>query len=238
MIADSVRLPRQHVEEVVFDAEHFFDGFKRDREYALKTLRAAERAGASCLVLCDTNGGSCRRRSPRSSRETRRPSGPARHPRHNDGECAVANSLAAVVEGAEQVQGTINGFGERCGNANLVLDHPEPHAEAGLRRVPEVQLRELRDVARFVFELANREPGRASRTSATRRSRTRPACTSSAVLKHPETYEHIDARPRRQPPARAGVRARREVEHPLQGARVRHRSRRRTPRRRAASWTS
>jgi 2-isopropylmalate synthase len=106
MIADSVAFLVQHVEEVVYDAEHFFDGFKKDRDYALETLRAAELAGAQCLVLCDTNGGTLPSEVAEIVRETRR------HVRtplgihaHNDGECAVANSLAAVAEGAEHVQG-------------------------------------------------------------------------------------------------------------------------------------
>src|SRR4029453_14881936 len=112
MIADSVAFLVQHVDEVVYDAEHYFDGFKRDRTYALETLRAAERAGASCLVLCDTNGGSLPSEVPEIVRETRRHVGiPLGIHAHNDGECAVANSLAAVVEGAEHVQGTLNGFG-------------------------------------------------------------------------------------------------------------------------------
>src|SRR5881296_1975333 len=121
MIADTIAFLRPRTEEVMFDAEHFFDGFRRNREYALATLRAAEAAGAHWLVLCDTNGGT----PPRDlvaivqvvMKHVKTPLGIHVH---NDAECAVANSLAAVAEGVGQVQGTMNGFGERCGNANLV----------------------------------------------------------------------------------------------------------------------
>jgi len=133
MIGDSVAFLVQHVEEVVYDAEHYFDGFKRDRAYALETLRAAERAGARCLVLCDTNGGTLPSEVAEIVRETRRHvQAPLGIHAHNDGECAVANSLAAVVEGAEHVQGTLNGFGERCGNANLVSIIPNLMLKLGL----------------------------------------------------------------------------------------------------------
>jgi 2-isopropylmalate synthase len=192
MIADSVAFLVGRVEEVVYDAEHFFDGFKRDREYAVETLRAAERAGARCLVLCDTNGGSLPHEVAEIVREVRR------HVRtplgihaHNDGECAVANSLAAILEGADHVQGTINGFGERCGNANLVSIVPNLVLKLGVDALPEPNLRELRDVARFAFELANRTPWQQQPFVGDSAFAHKAGMHVSAILKHPETYEHL-----------------------------------------------
>ena len=106
--------------EVIYDAEHFFDGFAANPEYALATLRAAEEGGADMIVLCDTNGGSLTRHVEECIRQVQEHAGlPLGIHAHNDSELAVANSLAAVACGAVQVQGTINGYGERCGNANL-----------------------------------------------------------------------------------------------------------------------
>jgi 2-isopropylmalate synthase len=192
MIADSVAFLTRHVEEVVYDAEHFFDGWKRDRDYALETLRAAERAGARILVLCDTNGGSLPSEVAEIVREVRRHVWtPLGIHAHNDGECAVANSLAAVIEGAEHVQGTLNGFGERCGNANLVSIIPNLSLKLGLQSIPEVGLRELRDVARFASELANRPPWQHQPFVGDSAFAHKAGMHVSAILKHPETYEHI-----------------------------------------------
>src|SRR5262245_36191460 len=192
MIADSVAFLRQHCEEVVYDAEHFFDGYKRDRAYALETLRMAEAAGASCLVLCDTNGGSLPHEVAEIVREVRKH---VRKPlgihAHNDGECAVANSLAAVLEGAEHVQGTINGFGERCGNANLISIVPNLMIKLGLHAIPEGSLRELRDVSRFASELANRTPWQHQPFVGDSAFAHKAGMHVSAVLKHPDTYEHV-----------------------------------------------
>ena len=157
MIADSVGYLLKHFEEVFYDAEHFFDGFKRNPEYAIKTLRAAEAAGAHCLVLCDTNGGTLPHEIAAILREVKRAvkaDTPLGIHVHNDAECGVANSLAAVAEGIVQVQGTINGYGERCGNANLVSIIPSLVLKMGLECIPREHLRELRDVSRFVSELA------------------------------------------------------------------------------------
>jgi 2-isopropylmalate synthase len=157
MIADSVAYLASEGREVIYDAEHFFDGFRRNPDYAMKTLRAAAEAGASCLALCDTNGGSLPERVAEAvelvGREIKTPLGI--HP-HNDGELAVANALAAVTRGARQVQGTINGIGERCGNvdlcgviANLALKYEEFET---LR--PE-SLAHLTELSRYVYEIAN-----------------------------------------------------------------------------------
>ena len=133
MIEESVAYLIAQGKRVIYDAEHFFDGYKADPAYALETLRAAARGGAEMIVLCDTNGGAMPWEVSEVTRAVARRS--AQRPlgihTHNDGECAVANTLAAVREGAVQVQGTINGIGERCGNANLCADHPRPGAEDG-----------------------------------------------------------------------------------------------------------
>jgi 2-isopropylmalate synthase len=159
IIEESLAYLRSHDRRVVYDAEHFFDGYRADPEYALETLRAAVRGGAETLVLCDTNGGSL----PWGVAEiVRKVQERIRHPLgvhcHNDSECAVANSLAAINEGAVQVQGTINGYGERCGNANLCSIVPALELKMGLRCLPNGKLATLYEVAHFVAEVANLAP--------------------------------------------------------------------------------
>jgi 2-isopropylmalate synthase len=192
MIGDSVAFLARHFEETIYDAEHFFDGFKRDRDYALETVRAAEAAGAHCLVLCDTNGGTLPHEVAEIVRVVR---GHVRTPlgihAHNDGECAVANSLAAVLEGVEHVQGTVNGYGERCGNANLISVIPNLMLKLGVEAIPGLSLRELRDVARFASELANRTPWQHQPFVGDSAFAHKAGMHVSAVLKHPETYEHV-----------------------------------------------
>jgi len=195
MIGESVGFLRKHFEEVIYDAEHFFDGFKRNREYALRTLLTAEAAGAHCLVLCDTNGGSLPHDVLEIVREVKKavkPATPLGIHVHNDTECAVANSLAAVAEGVNHVQGTINGYGERCGNANLVSIIPNLILKMGLQCIPEGHLRELRDVSRFVSELANRKPWQAQPYVGDSAFAHKGGIHVSAVVKHSETYEHIN----------------------------------------------
>ena len=193
MVRDTIAFLRPKMEEVLFDAEHFFDGFRANRDYALATLRAAESAGAHWLVLCDTNGGTLPAdlveilRAVKTSVRT-----PLGIHVHNDAECAVANSLAAVAEGVGQVQGTMNGFGERCGNANLVSIIPSLVLKMGIDCIAEAHLRELRDVSRFVAELANRKPWDAQPYVGDSAFAHKGGMHVSAVLKHPETYEHID----------------------------------------------
>jgi 2-isopropylmalate synthase len=193
MIEDTIAFLRSRVEEVVFDAEHFFDGFRANPQYALRTLRAAAGAGAHWVVLCDTNGGTLPADLVAMLRVVKGEV-PVRlgiHV-HNDAECAVANSLAAVLEGVDHVQGTINGFGERCGNANLVSIIPSLVLKLGLDCIPEASLRELRDVSRFVSELANRTPWSAQPYVGDSAFAHKGGMHVSAVVKHPETYEHID----------------------------------------------
>ena len=195
MIGDSVAYLLKHFEEVIYDAEHFFDGFKKNPEYAIQTLLAAESAGAHCLVLCDTNGGSLPHEIGAIVREVRRAvkaDTPLGIHVHNDTECAVANSLAAVSEGIGHVQGTINGYGERCGNANLVSIIPNLMLKMGLESIPREHLRELRDVSRFVSELANRKPWSSQPYVGDSAFAHKGGIHVSAVLKHPDTYEHTD----------------------------------------------
>jgi len=193
MIADTIAFLRPRMDEVMFDAEHFFDGFRKNRDYALRTLKAAEEAGAHWLVLCDTNGGTL----PHDlvailqvvKKHVKTPLGIHVH---NDAECAVANSVAAVLEGVGQVQGTMNGFGERCGNANLVSIIPNLILKLGLDCIPEPHLRELRDASRFVSELANRKPWSSQPYVGDSAFAHKGGMHVSAVQKHPETYEHIE----------------------------------------------
>jgi 2-isopropylmalate synthase len=193
MVRDTIAYLRPKMEEVIFDAEHFFDGFRANRDYALATLRAAESAGAHWLVLCDTNGGTLPAELVEILRVVK---GAVRTPLgihvHNDAECAVANSLAAAAEGVGHIQGTMNGFGERCGNANLVSIIPSLVLKMKLDCIPEANLRELRDLSRFVSELANRKPWDAQPYVGDSAFAHKGGMHVSAVLKHPETYEHID----------------------------------------------
>ena len=160
MIADSIRFLRDHGRRVFYDAEHFFDGWLENAAYARDCLRTAAEAGAECLVLCDTNGGMLSEDIAAMVRQAINAVQPGYagtfgiHA-HNDAELAVANSLAAVRAGATHVQGTINGYGERCGNANLCSIIPNLVLKMGVPVVEEEQLAWLTESARYVAELAN-----------------------------------------------------------------------------------
>jgi 2-isopropylmalate synthase len=159
MIADSVKFLRSKSFTVFFDAEHFFDGFKSNPDYALRCLTVASEAGAACLVLCDTNGGTLPDevvKAVRASRKTTRT--PLGIHAHNDCDVAVANTLAAVKAGASHVQGTINGYGERCGNANLCSVIADLKLKMGNDCISDAQLARLVEVSRFVSEAANLSP--------------------------------------------------------------------------------
>jgi len=159
IIEESIAWLRRQGRRVIYDAEHFFDGFRADAAYAVETLRAAERGGAETLVLCDTNGGSLPWQLGEMVRAVReRVKAPLGVHCHDDSGTAVANSLAAVAEGAIQVQGTINGYGERCGNANLCTIAAGLELKMGKRCLPEGHLRTLTEVSRFVAEVANLAP--------------------------------------------------------------------------------
>ncbi len=156
IIEASLAFLRERGRRVVYDAEHFFDGYRADPAYALETLRAAGRGGAETLVLCDTNGGSLPWQIADVVRAVKsQVKVPLGIHAHNDSETAVANSLAAVHEGAIHVQGTINGYGERCGNANLCSVIPALELKLGMPCLPEGHLRTLYEVSHFVSEIAN-----------------------------------------------------------------------------------
>jgi len=159
VIEQSLAYLRAHGRRVIYDAEHFFDGYKADPAYALETLHAALRGGAETVVLCDTNGGSMPWEIAAICRAVREQmAGQFGIHTHNDGECAVANTLAAVREGAIQVQGTINGYGERCGNANLCSIIANLELKLDVRCLPEGHLARLYEVSHFVAEVANLAP--------------------------------------------------------------------------------
>lgn len=159
IIEQSIAYLRAAGRRVIYDAEHFFDGYKADSAYALETLKAAIRGGAETLVLCDTNGGTLPWELARIIQEMKEA---IQHPfgihTHNDSECAVINALTAVREGAIQVQGTINGVGERCGNANLCSIMANLELKMGYRCLPAGSLESLAELSHFVDEVANVTP--------------------------------------------------------------------------------
>ncbi len=161
MIGESVAFCREHGKRVIYDAEHFFDGWSDDRDYALACLGAAAEAGAENLTLCDTNGASLPGQVAEASADVAATLSPRVElgiHAHNDAECAVSNSLAAVSEGATLVQGTMNGYGERCGNANLVSILPALQLKLGYECVEPDRLALLTETAHLVDELCNVSP--------------------------------------------------------------------------------
>ena len=159
IIEQSLAWLREHGRRVVYDAEHFFDGYRADPAYALATLEAAARGGAETLVLCDTNGGTLPWQAAEIVRAVRaKVKTPLGVHAHDDSGTAVATSLAAVHEGVIQVQGTINGYGERCGNANLCSVIPGIELKLGLRCLPEGHIQTLAELSHFVAEVANLSP--------------------------------------------------------------------------------
>jgi len=159
MIGDTIRYLHDHGKTVFYDAEHSFDGFKDNPDYALATWQAAEKAGAQCIVLCDTNGGCLPNDIKRITAfaKAKLNSRVGIHT-HNDIGLGVANALAAVEVGATQVQGTINGYGERTGNCNLTSVIPNLHLKMGLKCLPEKSIPKLKDLSHFVDEIANIRP--------------------------------------------------------------------------------
>jgi len=195
MISDSVAFLVEQGLEVIYDAEHFFDGFKVNPEYALATLRAAAAAGANWVVLCDTNGGCLPQEIATTvtavKQEIQVPLGIHAH---NDSDLAVANTLAAVTAGCRQVQGTINGYGERCGNANLCSVLPDLELKMGFRCLPPGRLAYLTGASRYVSEIANVVPPGNQPFVGYSAFAHKGGVHVSAVLKTPHTYEHV--RPR------------------------------------------
>ncbi len=191
LINDSLVYLKKHISEVIYDAEHFFDGYKANPEYALKTLKAAEDAGVDCIVLCDTNGGTLPSEFPPIMAAVQEAiSTPLGIHAHNDSECAVANSLMAVALGAVHIQGTLNGFGERCGNANLCSVIPALKLKMGKGCVSDEQMKTLRSVSRYVYELANLIPDKHQPYVGNSAFAHKGGVHVSAIQRHPETYEH------------------------------------------------
>ena len=193
MIRDTVQHLKNHGREVIYDAEHFFDGYKDNAEHALATLQAAAEGGADILVLCDTNGGTLPHEVVPIVEAVREKFDlPVGIHAHNDAECGVANSLAAIRAGATQVQGTINGFGERCGNANLSSIIPNLMLKMGYRCLEHGDLKQLKEVSHLVNEMANvRANQKAAFTGASAFAH-KAGMHVDGVRKNALSFEHID----------------------------------------------
>ena len=195
MITDSVKYAAAKLDEVVFDAEHFFDGYKANPSFALECIKAADKAGARWITLCDTNGGSLPHEIERIVGEVAKhiPGDRLGIHTHNDTENAVANSLAAVRVGVRLVQGTLNGLGERCGNANLIAIIPTLMLKMGFSTgVSEQGLTRLTHISRFLDERLNRAPNRHAAYVGESAFAHKGGLHVSAVEKDPKSYEHID----------------------------------------------
>jgi len=192
LIEDSIAFLKHNGRQVFYDAEHFFDGYKADPEYALATLARAQAAGAERIILCDTNGGTMPWEVKRIVAEVAREVGvPLGIHAHNDAEMAVANSLIAIEQGVLQVQGTINGIGERCGNANLSSILPNLNLKMEREAVTAEQLTHLREVSHFVAEIANLVPNKHQPYVGDSAFAHKGGVHIDAVRKNPMTYEHI-----------------------------------------------
>jgi 2-isopropylmalate synthase len=194
MISDSVAFLRNAGKRVLFDAEHFFDGFALDAGYALDCLRAAAEAGAERLVLCDTNGGSLPPQIRTAFAVVGEALGgvPLGIHTHDDGGCAVANTLTAVEAGATQVQGTINGIGERTGNANLVTIIADLQLKMGVELLPPDRLGRLTESAHFLDELLNRTPDPAQPYVGKHAFAHKAGLHAAGVRADAQTFEHVD----------------------------------------------
>ena len=194
MIRDSCQFLHDHGKEVIFDAEHFFDGYKDSPAYALDVLRAAAAGGATTLALCDTNGGMLPMEIERVVGAVAEAIGrqvPLGIHCHNDTDCAVANSLAAVQAGCSHVQGTVNGLGERCGNANLCSIVPGLELKLKRHCVPAGSIRHLQELSTFVFDLANIRPSTHMPYVGASAFAHKGGMHVNAVQKNATTFEHI-----------------------------------------------
>jgi 2-isopropylmalate synthase len=193
LIYESIAYLKRHTDMVIFDAEHFFDGFLANREFAVECCRVAAEAGADLVCLCETNGGRLPDEVAAGVDVVRAAVNvPLGIHCHNDAELAVANSLVAVQHGVRQVQGTINGIGERCGNANLCSIVANLQLKMGYRVVSPAQLRQLRELSHFVWELANLEPNKRQPYVGLSAFAHKGGVHVAAVQKNARTYEHID----------------------------------------------
>ncbi len=192
LISETVKYLKDHGREVVYDAEHFFDGYQSNPDFALRTLDAAKTAGADVLVLCDTNGGTLTGRLVEIVAEVRRRfDGVLGIHCHNDSDVAVANTIAAVEQGATHVQGCMNGYGERCGNANLASVIANLELKLGHTTIGPEKLQQLTAVARFIAELANLPLRNDQPFVGHSAFAHKGGVHVSAVLREAATYEHI-----------------------------------------------
>ncbi len=194
MVGESVAFLKGHGLRVFFDCEHFFDGYKRNPEFTLRVLEAAATNGADCLVLCDTNGGSLAHEVEPIVREVVRHFGslPIGIHTQNDTGCAVPNALAAVIAGATQVQVTMNGYGERTGNCDLVQLIPNLTLKMGIATLPAGHLERLTDVSRRVAELVNLPHQNQLPYVGQSAFAHKAGLHTSAIARRPDSYEHID----------------------------------------------
>ena len=198
-IDKSIRYIVQSGREALFDCEHFFDGYSANPDYALQCALAAYTAGARWVVLCDTNGGAMPdqvRSATRAVIDAGVPRGHIGIHTHNDTEHAVANSLAAVDAGARQIQGTLNGLGERCGNANLITLIPtlllkEPYASQYETAIDPANLAQLTGISRMLDDILNRIPHKQAAYVGASAFAHKAGLHASAIIKNPNTYEHI-----------------------------------------------
>lgn len=215
MIRDTIEYLRSQGRRAIYDAEHWFDGYKHNPSYALQTLEAAIAAGAEWLVLCDTNGGTLPHEITQIVTDvikvtgewglvTGKDSSQSPIPQigihtHNDSDTAVANALAAVMAGAKMVQGTINGYGERCGNANLCSLIPNLQLKLGYKCIEDKQLSQLAETSRFVSEVVNLAPDEHAPFVGRSAFAHKGGIHVSAVERNPLTYEHIQPETNREP---------------------------------------
>jgi 2-isopropylmalate synthase len=192
LILSSILFLKDHGKTVIFDAEHFFDGFKSDEEFALRMLKAAEKSGADVIALCDTNGGSLPSEVYNIVSKVKKIiNTPIGIHAHNDGELGVANSLIAVDAGAVHVQGTINGLGERCGNANLASIIPNLVLKMNKKVNPQIELSHLTSLSHFIAEILNVVPNTHAPFVGKSAFAHKGGIHVSAVLKDSRMYEHI-----------------------------------------------
>jgi 2-isopropylmalate synthase len=193
MIRESVGFLKSKGVTVFFDAEHFFDGYKANRDYATQAIKSAAEAGADCIILCDTNGGTLPQDVAAIVVESGKAvSSPLGIHAHNDADVAVACSLMAVQAGAVQVQGTINGYGERCGNANLCSIIPALRLKMGLASISDEQLSRLTEVSHYISELANMAPVARQPYVGSGAFTHKGGLHVSALAKWEDSYQHID----------------------------------------------
>jgi len=192
MIGETIRYLKEHEKQVIFDAEHFFDGYKHNPEYALQTIKVAQESGADVVSLCDTNGGLMPWELQSIIKDLKKDIYvPLGIHVHNDGGMAVANSVLAVREGISHVQGTINGYGERCGNANLCTIIPTLQFKMKLPVLSKSGIRKLTELSHYIAELCNMVPSEDQPYVGYNAFAHKGGVHVDAVGKNPETYEHI-----------------------------------------------